>query len=148
MTMHLLRGYSSLNTKKPKSKITKTKMAQLESEWRAHNKACRQNHLHDCQYKTLDEYIDYAYGKVKLKKEFKTYETANKTYTRNTPNYPSADRSTSRNNASQSTTNPTPRREPQKYTGTLVKGISTLHKSNAVPIIDEQEAKDHAAMRR
>lgn len=36
----------------------------------------------------------------------------------------------------------------KEYTGTLVKGISTLHKSNAVPIIDEQEAKDHANMRR
>lgn len=34
------------------------------------------------------------------------------------------------------------------YSGTLVKGISTMHKSNAVPIIDEQEAKDHASMRR
>jgi hypothetical protein len=38
--------------------------------------------------------------------------------------------------------------EPKVYTGTLVKGISTMHKSNAVPIIDEQEAKDHANMRR
>lgn len=35
-----------------------------------------------------------------------------------------------------------------QYTGTLVKGISTLHKSNAVPIIDEREAKEHASMRR
>lgn len=34
------------------------------------------------------------------------------------------------------------------YSGTLVKGISTMHKSNAVPIIDDQEAKDHASMRR
>lgn len=40
------------------------------------------------------------------------------------------------------------KKESQKYTGTLVKGISTLHKSNAVPIINEQEAKDHASMRR
>ena len=38
--------------------------------------------------------------------------------------------------------------ERKEYTGTLVKGISTLHKSNAVPIINEQEAKDHASMRR
>jgi hypothetical protein len=38
--------------------------------------------------------------------------------------------------------------EPKKYTGTLVKGISTMHKSNAVPIIDEKEAKEHASMRR
>jgi hypothetical protein len=40
------------------------------------------------------------------------------------------------------------KKEPQRYTGTLVKGISTMHKSNAVPIINEQEARDHANMRR
>lgn len=40
------------------------------------------------------------------------------------------------------------KKENTKYTGTLVKGISTLHKSNAVPIIDEREAKEHASMRR
>lgn len=36
----------------------------------------------------------------------------------------------------------------KEYTGTLIKGISTMHKSNAVPIINEQEAKEHASMRR
>lgn len=35
-----------------------------------------------------------------------------------------------------------------KYTGTLVKGISTMHKSNAVPIINQEEAIEHASMRR
>ena len=38
--------------------------------------------------------------------------------------------------------------ESQKYTGTLVKGIGTMHKSNAVPIIDEEQMKDLATMRR
>ena len=38
--------------------------------------------------------------------------------------------------------------EPQQYTGTLVKGIGTMHKSNAVPIIDEEQMKDIARMRR
>jgi hypothetical protein len=42
----------------------------------------------------------------------------------------------------------TPKQEPKQYTGTLVKGISTMHKSNAVPIISEDEAKEHASMRR
>ena len=42
----------------------------------------------------------------------------------------------------------TARKESQQYTGTLVKGISTMHKSNAVPIIDDQQAKDIANMRR
>lgn len=38
--------------------------------------------------------------------------------------------------------------ESKKYTGTLVKGISTLHKSNAVPILSQEEAVEHASMRR
>jgi len=42
----------------------------------------------------------------------------------------------------------TPRKERQQYTGTLVKGIGTMHKSNAVPVIDEEQMKDLARMRR
>jgi hypothetical protein len=34
------------------------------------------------------------------------------------------------------------------YTGDKMKGIGTLHKSNAVPIFSDEEAKDQAAMRR
>jgi hypothetical protein len=42
----------------------------------------------------------------------------------------------------------TDRRESMKYTGTLVKGIATMHKSNAVPVIDEEQMKDISRMRR
>ena len=38
--------------------------------------------------------------------------------------------------------------EKKEYTGTLVKGISTLHKSNAVPVINQEEMVDIARMRR
>ena len=41
-----------------------------------------------------------------------------------------------------------PRVESPRYTGTLVRGISTMHKSNAVPVINEEEMKDIARMRR
>jgi hypothetical protein len=34
------------------------------------------------------------------------------------------------------------------YTGTAMKGIGTLHKSNAVPIFSNEEARDLANMRR
>lgn len=38
---------------------------------------------------------------------------------------------------------------PEKvYTGTKVKGIGTMHKSNAVPIFSDEEAHDIARMRR
>ena len=40
------------------------------------------------------------------------------------------------------------RHDSMQYTGSLVKGIGTMHKSNAVPIINEQEMKDIARMRR
>jgi len=63
---------------------------------------------------------------------------APKPYRRETPEY--------RSNTS--ATASTARPEPKRYTGSLVKGIGTMHKSNAVPIINEQEMKDIARMRR
>ena len=40
------------------------------------------------------------------------------------------------------------KKEPQKYTGTLVTGIAQMHKSNAVTIINKEKAFDVAKMRR
>jgi hypothetical protein len=34
------------------------------------------------------------------------------------------------------------------YTGTKIKGIGTMHKSNAVPVFSDEEARDIATMRR
>jgi hypothetical protein len=34
------------------------------------------------------------------------------------------------------------------YTGTKVKGIGTMHKSNAVPIFSDDEAREISSMRR
>ena len=39
-------------------------------------------------------------------------------------------------------------RKENTYTGTLIKGIATMHKSNAVPIMNEEQAIDVARMRR
>jgi hypothetical protein len=36
----------------------------------------------------------------------------------------------------------------QHYTGTKIKGIGTMHKSNAVPVFSDQEAQDISKMRR
>lgn len=43
---------------------------------------------------------------------------------------------------------PCTKKEANKYTGDNMKGIGTLHKSNAVPIFTNEEAKDQANMRR
>jgi N-acetylglucosamine-6-phosphate deacetylase len=39
-------------------------------------------------------------------------------------------------------------RAPKVYTGTKVKGIATMHKSNAVPVFSDEEAVDISKMRR
>lgn len=38
--------------------------------------------------------------------------------------------------------------ERKEYTGTLVTGIATMHKSNAVPVINQEQATEIANMRR
>jgi len=38
--------------------------------------------------------------------------------------------------------------QDNEYTGTKVKGIGTMHKSNGVPIFSDEEAKDISSMRR
>lgn len=144
MTMHLVKGMSTLNTKKNKKrKLTLSKIAKFQEEMFAHNKALRRKGLHDLQM-DLQEYIDYCHGEWKPKaqksvenREFKPLKSV-ETYRRPTQNIPSVD--SMRGIAAKA--------EPKEYTGTLIKGIATMHKSNAVPIIDKQQAQDIASMRR
>jgi hypothetical protein len=81
----------------------------------------------------------FATSKPK-KKEFVEYKHK-ETFTRETQEYPSF-KSTS------CTAHATAKAESKRYTGTLVKGIATMHKSNAVPVISQQEAEDISKMRR
>ena len=37
---------------------------------------------------------------------------------------------------------------PKVYTGSAIKGIATMHKSNAVPVFTDEQAKDISSMRR
>ncbi len=46
------------------------------------------------------------------------------------------------------TAGPCTKAEQKVYTGTKVKGIGTMHKSNAVPIFSDEEAVEIAKMRR
>ena len=146
MTMHLEKGLSTLRTSKPKkSKLTKTQLKKYQSELRDYNKRMKQSHQHDlCM--DIEQYVAWVHGETERKKPVQ-YQTANEVKTfvwetkrpyRETPQYRSAD--TGVGNALQ---------QPKKeYTGTLVKGIATMHKSNAVPVINQEEAEDISKMRR
>mgnify|MGYP001275068762 FL=1 len=40
----------------------------------------------------------------------------------------------------------TAKKEQHVYTGDLIVGIATMHKSNAVPVMNKQQAKDISRM--
>ena len=64
--------------------------------------------------------------------------TAPKPYIRETPKIPSRD--TGIGSATKAA--------PKVYTGTLIKGIATMHKSNAVPVLNDEQAIEISRMRR
>lgn len=104
--------------KKPKAKKPNAKQRELAAEWEAMLKK-------------------YESKKV-LPKNVQSY-TSPKPFIRETIRYPSL------NSFEGSCTKPI---HGKVYTGDKMIGIGTLHKSNAVPIFSDDEAKDQATMRR
>lgn len=82
------------------------------------------------------------FGKpVKRKKEFKEYVCSRPSNYRETPDYPSV--------TTKGSVHATARKENQQYTGDLLVGIGTLHKSNMVPVMrGTDQAIEIAKMRR
>jgi hypothetical protein len=74
-----------------------------------------------------------------VKKMRSEHLSENKPFVRETPKYPSL------NSNEYNCFKPI---QGKVYTGDKMKGIGTLHKSNAVPIFTDEEAKDQATMRR
>lgn len=145
MTMHLMsHAYTTISTRKRKPKITKAKVEKWTEELRTYNKLMKR--IGEPK-KTLEEYIDYVHGiapKRDAKKDWRPLPPSNSYYAeqskRHREMYPSVDLMSNGSTCA--------KREPMKYTGTLIKGIATMHKSNAVPVIDEEHMKDIARMRR
>jgi hypothetical protein len=139
MTMHLIRGVCTLNTRKPKFKMTKAKYAELQSDWMQHNRDLKRQGLAKIDF---DEYVDNRRGIIRKKPaQVSVPKVFNDTpYRRTTEHIPSLTTMGSPDSCA--------KKEPPKYTGTLVKGIATMHKSNAVPVINEEQMQDISRMRR
>ena len=84
-----------------------------------------------------DEIVKKYEPKKQVKYKAVTWQPQ-KSYVRETPRIPSL------NTVGGSAT----KAEPKVYTGTKVMGIATLHKSNAVPVFNSEEAVDISRMRR
>jgi hypothetical protein len=148
MTMHMMgHAYDTVNRGRLKArKLTKRDHERLTSEWQDYNRYAKQNHL---QKVTFSEYVDSAFGRNKVqtrpthqnfteleRPQISNYRRDEGVY------YPSAD-------SVQKDPDACSAPERKQYTGDLIAGIATMHKSNAVPVMKgTDEAKDIARMRR
>ena len=150
-----------INTKKYKAKITKGKLKELELRWREHNRSMKRRHMHHMRYETLQAYIDYCYGKVGKKpdpRDYRHFTRLNAESQRNyraeqdakhREKYPSLMEQQMKDGTFNTKGEGMRKKEPMKYTGDLITGIATMHKSNAVPVMKgTTQAVDIARMRR
>ena len=148
--MHLARGLSTISTKKRKKKaLTQKDIERYTVEWRKHNKAMRQANNHSLQYETLDDYISYVRGEYKAPIKSRGTYTPDTSWRRDEPKIPSAMEEAIKNGAFNRGCSGGTKKETPKYTGDLIVGIATMHKSNAVPVMrGTKQAEEIARMRR
>lgn len=135
MSMHLMsHAFTTTSTRKRKT-ANKGVTSRYAQDWVDYNKQMKRI---GAKTKTFDEYVTYRQGKAnpKLKGLPKDPMRAT-TLRRESPKYESGDG-----------VGVTFAKKENVYTGTLIKGIATMHKSNAVPIINEEQAHEVARMRR
>ena len=135
-------GLTTTSYKKRKQKPrTKNQQLAFEQQHREYNKSMKRMGCHD-QMMSLEDYDLYVRGQYKpktKKTEAKSYTPTQSSNYRETKHYPSFG-----DGVGIAT-----KKESPKYTGDLIVGIATMHKSNAVPVMrGTEQAKDIAAMRR
>ena len=135
--MHLVRGMTSLNTKKKRKsqKMTAGKLERLQKQHREHNKHMKQLGCHN-NVMTFQEYCDYVSGNYKSKFKPSVIKTdwEQEGYTRKTEPVPSHN--------SKHSFAPATKRESMQYTGERkLVGIAMMHKSNLVPVFADDDDK-------
>ncbi len=146
MTMHLAQGMTTIRKRKYKPVMTKKNIAKWEAGLLVHNRNCKRNGEPKL---TFNQYVDLCHGittKVDIRADrsrFKQEKSiAQKQIDEFNKKYPSVpmDAKGGHNCG---------KKETMKYTGDLITGIATMHKSNAVPVMKgTTQAIDIARMRR
>ena len=134
-------GLTTTSTKKRKqSKRTKNQQVIFEQQHREYNKSMKRIHAHD-QMMSLEDYDLYVRGMYKPKAtKFKEY-TPSAVFTAERKHYPSVGNGVGI----------AAKKESPTYSGERkLLGIATMHKSNMVPIFEDNkhEAIEIARMRR
>ena len=146
--MHLARGLSTISTTKRKKKpLTQKDIERYTVDWRKHNKSMRRANNHPLQFDTVNDYIAYVRGEYKApKREAGTY-VPDTSWRREEPRIPSAMEEAIKAGTFNRGCSGGTKKETPKYTGDLIVGIATMHKSNAVPVMrGTDQAKEIARM--
>ena len=132
MSMQLMsHAFTTTSTRKRKTS-NKGVTAKYAQDWVEYNKQMKRI---GSSTKTFDEYVQYRQGNYKPKLRgtpLPDYQISD-----HRQKYPSGDG-----------IGVTFARKENTYTGTLIKGISVLHKSNAVPVSNNEQILEIAKMRR
>ena len=128
--------------KKAQKILNPAKLEKLRVQWRQFNKDCRKRHMHSVQFAEFNDYLAYLNGTYKAPKSTAKPKAYEPPKVRETTHYPSLSNTVGGNGT---------RKEPMQYTGKRkLLGIATMHKSNMVPIFEDNkhEAIEIARMRR
>jgi hypothetical protein len=118
--------------------MTKNELIKLEQDHKSFNKRMKQSYQHD-RMLSFNDYVKYIHGELKVTTPSKKELKFKKPYQREVADIPSLNTTGKAH---------TGKNDSAKYTGNLVKGICQTHKSNAVPIINQEQAIQIAQMRR
>jgi hypothetical protein len=163
---------STTRTKARGEKTTKAQREELERDWRARNVRLKQMGL---QKESFEQFLEWVYGRGKAVAQ-QTNNRAKVTTPYAKVHQASQGTGSSQAGSGTTTINgfksdkaaeagpdkgsvaprslglwitgPCSSKPSPVYTGTKVKGIGTMHKSNAVPIFSDEEAIDISRMRR
>jgi len=144
MTMHLAIGLTTTSpVRKNKPSLTKGQLKVYQQDLKEYNQRMKRQHRHN-ECMTLDDYINYRFGITS--KAQKSVTTSRFDPQKSVAPYRRGDNSHIKSLddgigiAAQA--------EKKEYTGNLIKGIAQTHKSNAVPVINDDEIIAIRHMRR
>jgi hypothetical protein len=167
--MHIVGPWlTNTNTKKRQQKVTKSQQEEIERGWRERNARLKEMGL---PKETIEQYAEWLYGRGKKEKKKTVNYTINEAPVTKARTVQAQDNKQPGNSKDKAIagkmdndgevaelrvpkslglwiTGPVSSKPAAVYTGTKVKGIGTMHKSNAVPIFSDEEAVDISRMRR
>jgi len=132
-------------------RLTKRDFARLSEEYRLHNKKMKQNNNLRLCFSSFEEYLDWRFGcstassSGRSSKMTRTFSPV-RAYERNTRAKAVPSRLTKE--LPSDLKNATARPDGNSYSGTYIRGIAQMHKSNAIAIGKGDNPEDYATMRR